>query len=333
MALTAPDLAHPIGNHDDQLQSSKGASMVKACLLVTLAQLAPVIARYLGDRAEIVIPPAGTDLGEWLVNEGRSVRAAIISGLEPFTDAILARLPDLRHLAIFGEGMESVDQAAALRRGITISNAEGLHAPEVANYAVAMMFAARRRLVDADAWVRQGRWLHSRMPVSHAVEGTSVGIVGLGQIGMAIGERLEPFGCEIGWWGRSAKRAVRWARHESLLDLASASDVLVVAIRGNHATRGLIDRPIIDALGPDGLLVNVARGFVVDEAELIASLSEGRLGQAALDVFDPEPARPERWADVPNVLLSPHQAGATIETIDRLAAHAVDSVRKALLAE
>ena len=140
--------------------------------------------------------------------------------------------------------------------------------------------------------------------------GQTLGVVGLGHIGRAVAKRAEAFRMAVNWWGPRPHDA-EWPRAESLLALAKASDILVVACKADESNRGLISREILEALGPDGLLVNVSRGQVVDEDALIAALKSGALGQAALDVFVEEPTDPARWADVPNLVLTPHTAGAT----------------------
>ena len=148
--------------------------------------------------------------------------------------------------------------------------------------------------------------------------GARLGIVGMGAIGIAIAERAEAMKMRIGWWGPRDKPGLAWPRTESLAALARESDILAVAARADETNRGMINAAILDALGPDGLLVNVARGQLVDEVALVAALKAGRLGGAALDVFDPEPTDPARWADVPNVVLTPHTGGATQEAVARM---------------
>ena len=303
-----------------------------ARVLLLVAGMRPMLGPHAPGLA-LVGPEAGEDAVAWARAHGAGIRAAISSGIDRYDAAMLAALPDLGRIAVFGAGMDGVDLESAAARGIRVTNADGLHAGDVAEHAVAMALAAWRRLPEGDAWVREGRWLREgRMAPIRAFAGTCVGIVGLGHIGRAIAARLVPFGCAIRWWGPRPQPGVTWERVADLGALAAWSDVLIVAARAHDDTRGLIDAAVIDALGPHGLLVNIARGFVIDEGALIAALTDGRLGQAALDVFDPEPADPARWAGVPNVLLQPHLAGATTDAIQRLAAHAVESVR-AWLAE
>lgn len=311
------------------MTGDKGEARERVAML--LAGMRPLLAHHGGDALALVGPAPGEDRIAWAKAEGAGIRAAISTGVDRWDDALMAALPELRHIAVFGAGMDGVDLDAAAARGIRVTNAEGLHAGDVADHAIAMTLAAWRQLPEGDAWVRTGRWLkEGRMAPGRSFAAARVGILGLGHIGRAIADRLVPFGCAIRWWGPHAKPGVPWPRTADPLTLAEQSDVLIVAARAHDDTRGLVSREVIAALGPEGLLVNIARGFVVDEDALIAALRAGTLGQAALDVFDPEPADPARWADVPNVLLQPHMAGATHEAVDRLAAHAVASVRAGL---
>jgi len=165
-----------------------------------------------------------------------------------------------------------------------------------------------------------------------ALKGRKVGIVGLGAIGEAVARRVEAFGMTVAWWGPNTKAAA-WARAATLLQLAEDSDILVVCARAEAANRGLVSAEVIDAVGPKGLIVNVARGQLIDEDALIAALKTGRLGRAALDVFAQEPTPAERWADVPNTVLTPHTAGGTTESIPRMVAQAVENVRLFLAGE
>lgn len=300
-------------------------------VLMLTKPLADLIDTMAGDSFAVVGPwTASGQWMDWLQTHGAGIKVAINSGLDRFDAELMNRLPDLRHIAAFGAGMDGIDLTTATARGITVSNGGSVHSGDVADHAVGMMIAARRRLLESDAWVRQGRWeAEGRYPPTRSLARQKVGIVGLGHIGMAIAERVQPFCPEIAWWG-PRDRPAPWPRKESLMALAEWSDILFLAARAHDDTRGLVDAAIIDALGPDGLLVNISRGFVVDEDALIAALRSGRLGQAALDVFDPEPTSAERWADVPNTLLAPHNAGATSDAIVMLGAHTIERVKRAL---
>ena len=154
------------------------------------------------------------------------------------------------------------------------------------------------------------------------------GIVGPGHIGTAIGRRMEAFRANIAWWGPNPKPGIAWPRFDTLIELAQASDLLFVAVRAGPANVKLIDTAVIEAVGPKGLICNVSRGFVVDQDALIAALKDGRLGSAALDVFEPEPTSAELWRDVPNAVLTPHTAGSTFDSIPAMIGLTFENIRR-----
>jgi hydroxypyruvate reductase len=259
---------------------------------------------------------------------GADVVAVLTSGKDRIEAALMDRLPKLRLIVAVGAGYEGVDVSAAKRRGITVANAGDTHSGDVADHAVALTLAVIQQVLPNDAWVRSGTWeTKGYPPVRRALSAERFGILGLGRIGRAIANRLAPFGAEIGWWGPTDRPAA-WPRHESALALAAWCTTLIVAARGDAIA--LVDRHVIDAIGYDGYIINVARGQVIDEDALIAALRGGRLGGAGLDVFWEEPAPPGRWANVPNVVLSPHVAGVTVEAMARLRDTAVRNLKTAL---
>ena len=242
--------------------------------------------------------------------------------------AMLDRLPNLRLIAVPGAGYEDVDVAAARARGVTVANAGNTHSGDVADHAVGLTLASIHRLPEMQAWVHDGRWFRGDQPERrHSMSAQRFGIVGLGNIGVAIAERLAPFGGSIAWWSPQAK-AASWPRRASLLDLAHWCTVLIVATRGDAA--GLIDAETIAAVGPNGLIVNIARRAVIDKDALIVALEDRWLGYAALDVFAEEPTSPKRWHDVPNMILTPHVAGVSHEAIARLREAAIRNLTSAL---
>ncbi|MCK9541409.1 MAG: 2-hydroxyacid dehydrogenase [Novosphingobium sp.] len=273
------------------------------------------------------------DRDGWLAQNGRGIRALVCAGLERIDDARLAMMPDLELISVIAAGMSGLDLEAARRRGIAVTNAGDLNAGDVADFAITLMLAHRRDLLACDAWVRDGKWPGGRMSPGRSIGSERVGIVGLGHIGKAIATRLAPFGCEIRWWGPNPKPDVAWERMETPGDLAAWASTLIVAAAGKDDTRSLIDADIIAAVGPEGLIVNVSRGFVIDEAAMKAALRDGRLGGAALDVVAREPDDGTGWADVPNVILAPHVAGATREAFAAVMAGAADNVRRLFAGE
>ncbi len=267
---------------------------------------------------------AGWDVRRsWLADEAEAAReasAVVVAGEDVLDMAMLERMPNLRHVACFTSGYDGLDVEACRARGWIVTHAPAVNHEDVADHALALMLAARRRIVDGDRIVRSGSWTIEQRLITSSMRGQRVGIVGLGAIGEAVALRVAVMGCEVRWWGPRDKAQAAWPKAASLVELAQASDILVVACRADATNRGLISAQVIETLGPTGLLVNVARGSLVDEDGLIAALKAGRLGGAALDVFETEPTSAERWADVPNVLLTPHTAGATMAAVQGMLA-------------
>lgn len=242
------------------------------------------------------------------------IRAMVVAGEYPIDKHLIESLPNLQLLACFTSGYDGIDIDWCRARGLPVSHAPGVNHEDVADHALGLILAARRQIVAGDRQLRAGGWAVDTRTITPSLKDQRVGIVGLGLIGQALARRLVPLRMPIQWWGPRDKPA-DWPRTSSLLELARDSDVLVVACKADDSNRGLISREIIDALGPDGLLVNVARGQLVDETAMIEALHTGRLGQAALDVFEQEPTDAARWANVPNTVLTPHTAGATTEGV------------------
>ncbi|UZW54619.1 2-hydroxyacid dehydrogenase [Sphingobium sp. JS3065] len=232
--------------------------------------------------------------------------------------AMLEQMAALRLIACFTVGYDGVDLDWARARGVAVTHAGDANAEDVADHALGLILAHRRRIVSGDRQVRSGEWTAGAKMLTRSMAGARVGIVGMGSIGIALAERAGAMRMRVGWWGPREKPELGWARAESLEMLARDSDVMVVAAKATEENRGMIDASVMDALGPQGLLVNVARGQLVDEDALIAALREGRLGGAALDVFESEPTPAARWADVPNMVLTPHMGGATYEAVGRM---------------
>ena len=237
-------------------------------------------------------------------------------GFGPMIDrAVLERLPKLEIIANLGAGHESVDIEAAHTRGVIVTNAGGSNAVDVAELAFGLLLDAGRRISAGDRFVREGRWETGRMPSVRRLSGRPLGILGLGHIGLAIAKRAEAFDMPVSYHNRRPRTDVSYPYVSSPLALAEAVDFLVVALPGGAETHHLIGRTILDALGPDGVIVNIGRGTIIDEVALIAALAEGRLGAAGLDVFENEPHVPPALAALPNVVLTPHHGGATPEGI------------------
>lgn len=260
------------------------------------------------------------ELEEILARHGAEIRAISANGSVPIVAGLLDRLPALEIVSCGSAGYEGFDTAAMKARGITLTNAAPALAQEVADMALLLAQAGWKRLVAADAWVRDGSWAaKGDFPLQRGFRGRRLGIVGMGVIGRAIADLAGVLGLNVAYWSRTEKD-VALPFQPDLVRLAADSDILVVIVPGGEGTRGLISAEVMDSLGPEGLLVNVARGSVVDEPALIAALEDGRLGGAALDVYENEPDPDKRLTRLANVTLSPHQGSGTVETRDAMAA-------------
>jgi lactate dehydrogenase-like 2-hydroxyacid dehydrogenase len=247
----------------------------------------------------------------------------------PVRADMIAALPRLEIIATMSVGLDHIDLVAAKARGIAVTHAPDVLTDCVADTGMALVLAVARRIVAADRFVREGRWLKGMFPLATKVSGATMGIVGLGRIGKAVAKRAEGFGMRIVYHGRHRQSDVAYPFSADLIALARESDYLMLTSPGGPATRHLINAAVIDALGPEGAVINIARGSVVDEQALVAALVEGRLGGAGLDVYDNEPRVPEALLKLDNVVLLPHIASATLATrtamgqlmIDNLKAH------------
>jgi lactate dehydrogenase-like 2-hydroxyacid dehydrogenase len=240
--------------------------------------------------------------------------------------AILGRLPALEIVTTFGVGYDGLPLEAAAARGIPVTNTPDVLNTAVAELCVGMLLGLLRRLPASDRFVRDGKWPQGTMPLGVSLSGKRVGIVGLGRIGKDIARRLEPFGVSLAYHGRSDQR-LPYRFEADLVQLARDSDVLIVAAPGGPETSKMIDRQVMDALGPQGYLVNIARGSLVDEAALLDALEGKTLGGAALDVFEQEPHAEARFAALDNVLLAPHIGSATTETRQAMMDLVMDNLR------
>ena len=247
-----------------------------------------------------------------------TIKVLLVAGEFELDKRLIETLPNLGLIACFTSGYDRIDVSWARERGLKLSHAPGVNHEEVADMALGLMLAVRRDIVSGDALVRSGGWTPAGRPLSRAMRGQKVGIVGMGSIGQALAPRCEALGMEVRWWGPRAKPQVGGLRVESLAELARWSDNLVIACKVDDSNIGLISREVIEAVGPEGLIVNVSRGQVIDEDALIEALKSGRLGHAALDVFVEEPTSPARWDGVPNTVLTPHTAGATGDSVQRM---------------
>jgi lactate dehydrogenase-like 2-hydroxyacid dehydrogenase len=271
--------------------------------------------------------PASDALSADLKNRIRGIATEANRGADR---ALISALPKLEVIAVFGVGTDGIDLAAARERNIPVTNTPGVLTDEVADLAIGLMLVSARQILFADRYVRDGSWASKGpIPLGRSVSGKTMGVLGLGGIGRAIADRGAAFRMRVIYSGPRRKPDAPYEYIADPVELARRSDYLFVACKGGPETQHLVSAAVIDALGPNGTLVNVARGSVVDERALIAALAEGRLGHAALDVFESAPNPSPELLKLPNVIVQPHHGSATVETrtaigrlmIDNLSAH------------
>lgn len=243
------------------------------------------------------------------------IRAVVCNTVVGASAHLLQALPNLEMVASFSVGVDMIDLTLCRSRGIVVSNTPDVLTDCTADVALALMLALLRRLCPAHRFVCEGLWsLDGNFMLTTKVSGKRVGIVGLGRIGSAIAKRAEAFGCSIAYQGKSSKSDVAYKYYQSVIDLARNSDIVIISCPLTGETRNSIGWDVFDALGPNGFLINIARGPIVDETELVKALREGRLGGAGLDVYENEPQVPEELWSMDNVVLTPHIGSSTWET-------------------
>ena len=250
-----------------------------------------------------------------ITDKGHAVQAVVTNGVAGITAAEIAALPRLGIICCMGAGYEGVDLAAARARGINVTHGPGTNDACVADHTMALLLAVLRDIPRFDRAVREGGW-RSSDAMRPAANGKRLGILGLGNIGSRIARRASAFDMSIAYHNRRARPDLPYSYYDTPLALAHASDCLVCVLPGGAATRHLVDAAVLDALGPSGFLVNVGRGGVVDTTALIDALGNGQIAGAALDVFEGEPAVPEALRSLPNVVLTPHVAGRSPESLE-----------------
>ena len=265
--------------------------------------------------------------GAFCAQHGPNVQVMITNGMAgvptPCRDALV-------HLALItcnGVGHDAIDLDWADARGVRVTNTPDVLSADVADFAMALALAAFRRVPAADRYVRENKWSGERpFPLTRRFWGSKVGIVGLGRIGHLIARRAAAFDTQIGYTGRRQQDGVAYAYFPTVLELAGWADLLIVATPGGGATHHLVSRAELEALGPQGVLVNIARGSVVNQSALIDCLESGQLGAVALDVFEEEPQVPEAIIHSASTVISPHIASATVQTRQAMAAMVVDNI-------
>ena len=253
---------------------------------------------------------------------------AVSAPMRQIDDALLAALPDLEIISSFGVGYDHIDARAAARRGIIVTHTPDVLTEEVADTAIGLLLNTVRELPQAERYLRAGKWPGGNFRLSRAtLRDRTVGMVGMGRIGIAIARRVEAFGVPVVYHTRLPRPELAYRHYPRLIDMARDADTLIVIVPGGGATKNMIDAGVLEALGPQGIVINVARGSVIDEAALIAALREGKMLAAGLDVFAEEPHVPAELLAMDNVVLLPHVGSASEFTRARMDQLLVDNIR------
>ncbi|GMY34294.1 hydroxyphenylpyruvate reductase-like [Fagus crenata] len=251
---------------------------------------------------------------QFIKEHSGSIRA-IVGNAGAGADAeLIEALPRLEIVSSYSVGVDKIDLNKCREKGIRVTYTPDVLTEDVADLAIGLILAVLRRLCASDQYVRSGKWKKGDYKLTTKFTGKTVGIIGLGRIGMAVAKRAEAFSCPICYYSRTEKRDTNYKYYPSVVELASNCNILVVACPLTEETRHIVNREVINALGPKGVLINVGRGPHVDEPELVSALVEGRLGGAGLDVYEHEPEVPEELFGLENVVLLPHVGSGTVET-------------------
>lgn len=287
--------------------------------VLTATKLSPLYMALLQDRFEVLDRLHQSEPAAF-AQMAPQIRAVAAGGESKVSAELIESLPALQIISVMGVGYDGVDIAAAKARGVMVTHTPEVLNDDVADLAIGLMLSAARQLPAADQYVRSGDWeAKGPMPLARKMSGSRLGLIGIGRIGQAIAHRALAFGMSVAYTARSQRPLLPYAFFADAVSLASNSDFLVVITPGGAGTRKLINAEVLAALGKKGILVNVARGSVVDEEALIDALERGVIGGAGLDVFAAEPKVPERLRAMPHVVLAPHIGSATGQTRQAMA--------------
>ncbi len=270
-----------------------------------------------------------SDQDAFLKDVGANIRAIATRGELGASAELMQSLPKLEVVSVYGVGTDAVNLPYARENGIRVTNTPDVLSEDVADMALGLLLSAARLIPHGDAMVRSGLWGKTAMPLVTRVSGKRIGVVGMGRIGQAIAQRAAAFGCDIRYFSRNPQSQVSFSHEPDLIALAKWSEFLVVIVPGGDATKNIINGKVLEALGPEGILINVSRGSTVDEDALIAALQNRAIKAAGLDVFLNEPGIDPRFLELDNAVLQPHHGSGTVETRkamgqlvrDNLAAH------------
>ncbi|WP_179379489.1 2-hydroxyacid dehydrogenase [Jannaschia marina] len=268
------------------------------------------------------------DRAAFLAAKGADYPAVLTNGHWGVPDDVAAATPNLKVVSSYGVGYDAIDADAYAARGIKVAHTPDVLNDEVADTFVMLWLAVSRELIPSDRHARSGKWeSEGNYPLTRSVQNRRVGILGLGRIGQTIAERCKAFGADIHYHSRSPKD-VPYTYHATARDCAAAVEVLVAITPGGASTKHMVNAEVLEALGPDGFFINVARGSVCDEAALVAALEQGKIAGAGLDVFEEEPKIPDALKSMDNVVLTPHVASGTHETRQAMGDLVVENLRQ-----
>ena len=246
--------------------------------------------------------------------DAAKITHVVTNGHDGVSPKLMASLENLKVISGYGVGYDAIDTAEAVRRGVVVTHTPNVLNEEVATTAILLMLSCYREVLRDDAYVRSGNWkAKGNAPLTRSADNQTIGILGLGRIGQTIAKKLAPWNAKIVYHSRN-KKDVAYTYYENLTEMAKDCDVLICITPGGSSTDKIVNSQVMEALGPNGTLINVSRGSVVDEAALIDALKSGKLGWAGLDVFESEPTVPGALSDLPNTVLLPHVGSGTVET-------------------
>jgi lactate dehydrogenase-like 2-hydroxyacid dehydrogenase len=286
--------------------------------LISMGDLMPDAQRHLESHGFRLHRTAALPLTEIVSAIGARVRAIATYGRERIDAALIERLPALEIIANVGVGYDSIDLPAAIRRDIVVTNTPDVLDDEVADFTVGLLLATVRRLPQADRYLRGGRWLEAHFPLGPTLRDRTVGLIGMGRIGRRIAKRVAAFDVPVVYHSRRPRADVPYRYYPDLVTMAGDVDTLIAIVPGGKETRHLVDARVLEALGPRGVFINVARGSVVDQDALVRALQQGTILAAGLDVFADEPRVPPALVELDNAVLIPHCGSATHYTRARM---------------
>lgn len=252
--------------------------------------------------------------------------AIATGGHKPVNAALQDILPNLKIVSNFGVGYDSVDAAHAGKKGIYVTHTPTVLNEEVADTCLALLLATVRQIPQQDRFVRSGAWVKGAYPLTRSLQERSIGILGLGRIGKAIAKRLEAFNCPISYHNRTKDESVNFPYYKTLVELAKAVDTLIIVVPGGASTKHIVNKEVLEALGSDGIVINIGRGTVVDEQALITALNNKTIASAGLDVFEFEPKVPQELLENDNIVMLPHIGSGTHYTRDKMGQLVVDNL-------